>query len=173
MSDEKWFIIPDYDSDTDETDSYWGNVFTDDPGQGPSNEMANSFWVVRKSAYDAVVKERDELRLAKPNAGSTDTLTEKYQLRAEVERLKDTPGGKRIYGALNEIARLEADHAYGMKINAEMVDKLRSLTAAYKVLEDALNGLRSRWDKVGADKTTSYAILNEALAQAEKLRGGE
>jgi hypothetical protein len=33
--------------------------------------------------------------------------------------------------------------------------------------------LRSRWDKVGADKTTSYAILNEALAQAEKLRGGE
>jgi hypothetical protein len=27
-------------------------------------------------------------------------------LKAEVERLKDTPGGKRIYAALNEIERL-------------------------------------------------------------------
>lgn len=46
------------------------------------------FQLVRKTDYDAVVAERDELRLAKPNAGSTDTLTEKYQLRKENEALR-------------------------------------------------------------------------------------
>lgn len=57
MSDQKpqrLFLIPDYESDVDETDSYWGNVFTDNPGQGPLAEMANSFWAVPESAYNAL-----------------------------------------------------------------------------------------------------------------------
>lgn len=61
------------------------------------------------SAFDAVVAERDalaaqlaELRLAKPNAGSTDTLTEKYRLRRERDQLK-----AELAEAKAELARLK------------------------------------------------------------------
>ena len=81
MTDDKrpirLFLIPDYESDTDETDSYWGNVFTDDPGQGPLVEMANSFWAVPESAYDRLAE-----KLAKAESDNT-------ALKAEVQNLKE------------------------------------------------------------------------------------
>lgn len=64
--------------------------------------------VIEKSAYDALAKENETLKqtlkhdVDKIEAGYA---SERDQLKAEVERLKDTPGGKRLYLTFNELAR--------------------------------------------------------------------
>jgi hypothetical protein len=52
-----------------------------------SEKIWQDKWGVAGTERLSLMKERDELRLAKPNAGSTDTLTEKYNLRKQCESL--------------------------------------------------------------------------------------
>ena len=65
----------------------YNNLYKQMQDFSESEKIWQDKWGVAGTDRLALVKERDELRLAKPNAGSTDTLTEKYNLRKRCESL--------------------------------------------------------------------------------------
>lgn len=63
-------------------------VQEEEPDELTKRTSVTWFPVIEKSAYDALKAELAELRLNQPFAGSTDTLTEKYNLRRELAAAK-------------------------------------------------------------------------------------
>lgn len=99
--------------------------------------------VIEKSAYDA---------LAKENAA----------LKAEVERLKDTPGGKRLYLTFNELAR-----------EREITAMFRE---ALETIEPVIKQVGDEWPESSADSSLANEylgvtiIISEALAREKEMR---
>lgn len=139
-----------------------------------------------------VTKERDELRLAKPNAGSTDTLTEKYRLREQVARLEAhvheiANNGAVPYVFAEKIATLERelaeakqvceDNFFRVKDERERADRYRAENAELKErnesLEIALPSALEQRDAARAElseQKEAYEFLWKMRVQDEKER---
>jgi hypothetical protein len=123
--------------------------------------------LIEKSAYDAVVKDAQEDYVA--------SVKEKNQLRAEVEHEKEM----RTLIEVNrdqlrkDKARLETELTVEKLASGTCADAYTNLTAAYSVLEDAMKCKCVCYDAGDPRASRNPCHACAALAQAEKLRGGE
>lgn len=124
------------------------------------------------AAYDTVVKERDELRLANPNAGSTDTLTEKYNLRRERDALQAAESCQRTL-ATNLRIELDALAMQLAELKGEPISKeimeMKAVAYFYQrclaleaQLADAANDMRST-------KSTLDACALDLRSERERI----
>lgn len=109
-----------------------------------------------KAKLEEAQREISELRLAKPNAGSTDTLTEKYRLREKLEE------------AQRDIERLNKTTTEGCYLVAsKLIDENVKLKSQCEKLAKALKFSLDQYTP-GMTKT----VLKEALAEFEKFKEG-
>jgi len=151
------------------------------PSEGPNafddngNPIVMGLSAGEKPSESAASKLQQESHTGQSDAEaelSPDLRNDKIKmLEAELAALKDTPGGKRLYGAINEIERLRAE-------NKELQAKLaKEFRPAYDTLElvkerDELRAENERLKLMGT--RTSYAALaeeNNALrAERDELK---
>lgn len=91
--------------------------------------------------------------------------SENAALKAEVERLKDTPGGKRLYLTFNELAR-----------EREITAMFRE---ALETIEPVIKQVGDEWPESSADSSLANEylgvtiIISEALAREAEMRKGD
>lgn len=154
----------------------WDGVITGphDP-TGANLAWQNPIKMIEHSAYNSLIEQLNDLKADHSALQSklAEKDTELDQAKAEIERLKDTPGGKRIYGALNE---LEKEREKNRRLREALAEDRERLREALGFYEDGWVERRARihasgyiekvWRNKGCDLDHGTKA-REALAESD------